>query len=434
MQKVLVTDPNAVHDILATNPYSYVKPPPITKIIRSLVGDGLIVAEGDAHKTQKKAMQLAFKARQIKDLYPVFERKAKELVDKVAEKMSSSNDGSAAVNMGSYLHHVTLDIIGIAGFGLDFQCLQDPGNKLATDYARGFTPSKSAQKYRMLALFMPPWLLDRLPLKRNQELRATVAAVWESASNVIEQKGASLDGPEKQAGNDIIGVLMKEGNVRDQQTLVHQAMTVAGAGHDTVHHVISSAVWEMTRHQAMQDRLRKEIRQALNSYAEKSDGKSHLPDIDSLPYLQAVCNETLRLHHSVPALYRRSIEDVVIAGQAFPKGTSFSMPIRAINCSPKLWKSDPFAFNPERWMQYPSLGGAEDRKANMSFSTGTRVCIGERFARAELKHLLAALVSSYNFTWAGTGEDGKSQELQLEHGIATRMIGSLWVKMEPVQK
>jgi cytochrome P450 len=435
IEKVLVTDPNAVHDILAVNPYSYVKPLPISKIIRSLVGDGLIVAEGEAHKTQKRALQLSFKARQVKDLYPVFERKARELVDKLSEVAKMGNS-STSVDLGSYLHHTTLDIIGIAGFGLDFKCLKEPGNKLATDYARGFTPSKSAQKYRMLALFMPPWLLDRLPLKRNQDLRAAVAAVWESASNVIEQKGAVLDGQEKQAENashnDIIGVLMKEGNVRDKQTLVNQAMTVVAAGHDTIHFVIESAIWEMSRHPAMQDRLRKEIRQSLNPSAEESDGEVCHADIDNLPYLQAVCNEVLRLHHSIPAMHRRSIEDVTIAGQAFPKGTSFIMPIHAINCSPKLWKSDPLPFDPERWMQDPSLGGAEDRKANLTFSAGARVCIGERFARAELKHLLAGLVSNYKFTWAGTGEDGNQQEMQLEHGITSRMIGSLWVKMESV--
>lgn len=436
IQKVLVTDPNAFHDILAANPYSYIKPPPITKIIRSLVGDGLIVAEGEAHKTQKRAMQLAFKARQVKDLYPVFERKAKELVDKVAgvAGVGSGEGSSDTVDLGTYLHHATLDVIGIAGFGLDFKCLKDPSSKLATDYARGFTPSKSAQKYRMLALFVPPWLLDRLPLKRNQDLRAAVAAVRESASNVIEQKGVSLDGQEKQAGNDIIGVLMREGNVRDEETLVNQAMTITAAGHDTIHFVIESAIWEMSRHPAIQDRLRQEVHQSLKSPAEESDGKSHLPNIDDLPYLQAVCNEVLRLHHSIPMMHRRSIEDVVVAGQAFPKGTSFIMPIHAINCSPKLWKSDPLAFNPERWVQDPSLGGAEDRKANLTFSSGARICIGERFARAELKFLLAGLISSYRFTWAGTGEDGKRQELQLEHGITSRMIGSLWVKMERVEQ
>jgi cytochrome P450 len=334
------------------------------------------------------------------------------------------------VDLGTYLHRTTLDIIGIAGFGLDFKCLENPSGKLATDYARGFTPSKAAQKYRMLALFMPPWLLDRLPLKRNQEMRTAVAAVREAAGNVIEQKGVSLDGPEKQAGNDIIGVLMQEANVRDEETLVNQAMTVTGAGHDTIHFVIESAIWEMSKHPAIQDRLRREIHESLGTSAATYNGEQ--TDIDSLPYLQAVCNEVLRLHNSIPTMYRRSIEEVVVAGQAFPKGTSFIMPIGAINRSPKLWKSDPLAFDPERWMQDPSLGGAEDRKANLTCSAGARVCIGERFARAELKHLLAGLVSNFKIIWAGTGDDGKQQELQLEHGITSRMIGSLWVKLELV--
>ena len=68
----------------------------------------------------------------------------------------------------------------------------------------------------------------------------------------------------------------------------------------------------------------------------------------------------------------------------------------------------------------------------MTFSAGARICIGQRFARAEFKHLLAGLVGSYRFTWAGTGEGGQSQELQLEHGITSRLIGGLWAKVEPI--
>jgi hypothetical protein len=93
---------------------------------------------------------------------------------------------------------VTLDIIGHASFGIDFACLKNPKNKLATDYARGFAPSKEAQKYRMLALILPKFLLDNLPLKRNQELRSAITAVRECASRVIEQRTAALDGTGKQ--------------------------------------------------------------------------------------------------------------------------------------------------------------------------------------------------------------------------------------------
>jgi cytochrome P450 len=328
---------------------------------------------------------------------------------------------------------VTLDIIGHASFGIDFACLKDPENKLATDYARGFAPSKEAQKYRMLALILPKFLLDNLPLKRNQELRSAVAAVRECASRVIDQRCAALDGSEKHSTGphhkDIIGIVMAESGVRDKETLINQSITILGAGHDTVHFTIESAIWQMVKNPVVQDRLRTEVR-AIHEAADKNSDDTD--DIDNLPYLQAVCNETLRLHHSVPLMHRRSIEDVVVSGQAFPKGTTFMIPIRAFNVSPKIWKSDPLAFDPERWLDDPALGGAKDRNAFMTFSAGARICIGQRFAKAELKHLLVGLIAKYKFTWAGTGEDGQEQEMKLEQGTTSRMIGGLWVKMEPV--
>ncbi|KAM0715985.1 hypothetical protein Q7P37_008499 [Cladosporium fusiforme] len=439
IQKVLVTDPAAVQDIFITKPYSFIKPPPITKIIRSLLGDGLVVVEGEAHKTQKKAVQPAFKVRQIKDLCPVFERKTAELIGLLKEGIKvNASDEASPVDLGTYLHRVTLDLIGIAGFGLDFNCLKDPENQLATDYARGFNPSKSAQKYRLLALVMPSWLLDRLPMKRNQDLRTAVSAVRKQTGKFIEERGAMLDSKEKsseRANKDIIGVLMDDGGVRDKETLINQSMTILGAGHDTVHFAINAAIWEMCRHPEAQRRLREEVRQNLKSATAVSNEKgTDGVDIDTLPYLQAVCNEVLRLHHSVPMMHRRNIEPTVVAGQAFPKGTPFVVPIQAYNVSPKFWKHEPEHFEPERWLEDPSLGGAADRRAFLTFSAGARVCTGERFARAELKHLLAGLVGSFDMKWAGTGEDQQSQELHLEHGITSKMIGGLSVKMEPLSR
>lgn len=437
VQKVLVTDPAAVQDIFITKPYSFIKPPPITKIIRSLLGDGLVVVEGEAHKTQRKAIQPAFKVRQIKNLYPVFERKTAELIDTLKEAtQAKTGQDSSLTDLGTYLHQVTLDVIGIAGFGLDFNCLKDPNNQLATDYAHGFNPSKSAQKYRLLALVMPSWLLDRLPMKRNQDLRTAVGAVRECTGRFIEERGAMLGSKEKLAedvNNDVIGVLMADGGVRDKETLINQSMTVLGAGHDTVHFAINTAIWEMCRNPEVQRRLREEIRQNLKSPTDAANEKvTESVDIEGLPYLQAVCNEVFRLHHSVPMMHRRNIEPTVVAGQAFPKGTPFVIPISAYNVSPKFWKKDPQSFDPDRWMEDPALGGAEDRRAFLSFSAGARVCTGERFARAEVKHLLAGLVGSFDFKWAGTGDDRQSQELHLEHGITSKMEGGLWVKMVPL--
>jgi cytochrome P450 len=105
-QKVLVTDPNAVHDIFSTQPYSFIKPPPISKIIRSILGEGIIVVEGDAHKSQKKALQPAFKVRNVKDFYPVLKRKTEELVSTLSTAMKAQIDrgDSSAIDLGTRLN------------------------------------------------------------------------------------------------------------------------------------------------------------------------------------------------------------------------------------------------------------------------------------------------------------------------------------------
>jgi cytochrome P450 len=441
VRKVLVTDPNAVHDILTVRPYSFVKPPAISKIIRSLLGNGLVVVEGDAHKTQKKALQPAFKVRNIKNFYPVFQRKTEELVSTLSSAMKSKtrDGGSSAIDLGSKLHAATLDVISLASFGKDFACLEDPTSKLVTDYVQGFMPSKDAQKYRMLALILPTFVLDRLPLQRNRELRSAVNAVRGFASGEIEQRCEALGSPEKHSiskvPKDILGTVMTESGVRDKEALTNQSMTVLGAGHDTVHLTIEGAIWEMVKNPDVQERLRSELKSYYEAVEKSSvDQAMETPDIDSLPYLQAVCEETLRLHHAVPMMQRRNIEDVQVGGTIFPKGTTFVIPIRASNVSPAFWRTDPQRFDPERWLKDPALGGARNRNAFMTFSAGARICIGQRFARAEFKHLLAGLVGAYRFTWAGTGEDGEAQELQLEHGITSRLIGGLWVKMEAIDK
>ena len=105
-EKVLVTDPDAVHDIFSTKPYSFIKPPPISKIIRSILGEGIIVVEGDAHKSQKKALQPAFKVRNIKDFYPVLKRKTEELVSTLstALELRANHGESSAIDLGSRLN------------------------------------------------------------------------------------------------------------------------------------------------------------------------------------------------------------------------------------------------------------------------------------------------------------------------------------------
>jgi cytochrome P450 len=127
-----------------------------------------------------------------------------------------------------------------------------------------------------------------------------------------------------------------------------------------------------------------------------------------MPYLNGVCNEVLRLFPTIPVTARYTIRDTIIAGQIIPKGTVIFVVPWAINRNPKLWGPNSEEFVPERWIDKTGRatmnGGADSNYSFLTFLHGPRGCIGERFARAELRTLLAALVGTFEFHVADPDE------------------------------
>jgi len=88
-----------------------------------ILGDGLILVEGDEHKFQRKHLAPAFSFRHIKDLYPIFWQKAQDLVGRVTAEIHENlqlHDQDEKVNQGvvevnHWANKVTMDIIGVAG-------------------------------------------------------------------------------------------------------------------------------------------------------------------------------------------------------------------------------------------------------------------------------------------------------------------------------
>lgn len=97
---------------------------------------------------------------------------------------------------------------------------------------------------------------------------------------------------------------------------------------------------------------------------------------------------------TVSGIPREAIEDVVIAGQLIPKGTTV-LPVPAvIQHSPAIWGEDASVFEPDRW---DSGGAAENTYAWAAFGHGPRSCIGKAFAMLNFKTVILELVSRYDF-------------------------------------
>jgi cytochrome P450 len=131
-----------------------------------------------------------------------------------------------------------------------------------------------------------------------------------------------------------------------------------------------------------------------------------------MPFLNAVCNETLRLYPTIPVSARVASRDTTVLNQFVPKGTLLILSPWAINRSPQFWGPDADKYNPDRWIHAASekanyMGGTESNYNFLTFLHGPRSCIGERFARGELRALLAAFVGNFSFEMADRNEIGK---------------------------
>jgi cytochrome P450 len=165
----------------------------------------------------------------------------------------------------------------------------------------------------------------------------------------------------------------------------------------------------LAKHQKYQSRLRDELRQNLRDDALKDPPRQIASILESLPWLNAICNETIRLFPAVPETRRIAVRDTTIGGQIIPAGTDFVVPIWWLNRTTELWGLNATEFCPERWIDAETgkpnnNGGAESNYALLTFIHGPRSCIGQGFAKAELRALLAVWMLSFEFEMARPGE------------------------------
>ena len=122
--------------------------------------------------------------------------------------------------------------------------------------------------------------------------------------------------------------------------------------------------------------------------------------LEQLPYLNGIMHETLRLYPTVPMTMRQAIQDTQLGDQFIPKGTVVVLSIWLMNRSPEVWGPEAGEFQPERWItdgKPNQNGGASSNYEFLTFLHGPRSCIGQGFAKAELRCLLAAMVGA--FSW-----------------------------------
>lgn len=392
-ERLLVTSPKVLAEVLNSKNYEFQRPQFLLRGIGKILGVGLLLAEGEDHKSQRKALSPAFAFRHVKELYPVFWSKSREMVETIEKVELIDNAPNNIVEIGGWASRAALDIIGVGGMGQDFNSLADPNTELNKTYRTVFAPNRQAQILGLLSFFIPGWIIARLPLKRNDDMMAASKLARNTSRQLVRQKKEKLAAKEKMEP-DIISIALESGTLSEDK-LVDNMMTFLAAGHETTASALTWAAFLLSKHPDVQIRLRNEIREHIESLNDKINDTI----IDGMPYLHAVCQEVLRIYAPVPLTMREAVHDTTLMGNVVPKGTVVMLCMWAVNFSKELWGADADEFNPDRWMKpgQAGSGGASSNYAFLTFLHGPRSCIGQRFATAEMACLLAAFVGRFEF-------------------------------------
>lgn len=445
-QRVMPTTPAVLAEILVTKNYDFTKPPTFRQGLARILGVGILLAEGDEHKVQRKNLSPAFSFRHIKEIYPIFWKKSRELVEclavasatNVTSKDEIPEDSAAdtarqhalgSIDVGDWSSRATLDIIGLSGMGQDFNSLADPSNKLNQTYKSVFNPGRAGRILQLAGIFIPFWLLKRMPLKRNKELNTATNYIKQVCRDLIANKRERFEkGLVSEV--DILSVALNSGGFKDEE-LTNQMMTFLVAGHETTATSMIWAIYLLCKHKDIQEKLRQEIRAKIPSLSHDITPS----DIDDCSYLQAFCSEVLRLWAPVSITMRVAAKDTIIAQQVIPKGTTVILAPWAINTSKDLWGEDASEFRPERWLNDDGKANQNgNAKSNYSFLTflhGPRSCIGQRFAQAEFASLVAAWVGRYDTSFE-EGSPLARGELEIKGGITAKPKGGLWCTVKEI--
>ncbi|KAJ3784687.1 cytochrome P450 [Lentinula aff. detonsa] len=377
-----------------------------------IVGPGLLVAEGDHHKLQRRVMNPAFGPAQVRDLTETFIDKSMELKDLWSSRTIAAG-GTVKLNVLDWISKMTLDVIGRAGFNYEFDTLKENGesNKLAQAFAAIFSDldmeKAKFQPWTVLQTLFP--ILRVLPPVKIPGLDSAQETMDKIGKELLQESKEAI----KNSGDDIRNLRSK-----DLLTLLVKSNMSGEPSHRmSDEDVLARTTWALfalVQHLDVQRKLREEL-------STMATDNPTMEQLNSLPYLDAVVKESLRLYAPVPHVLRVAGQDDVIPlsqpvrdkkgtehhSISVVKGQTVMVPLLALNRDKATWGEDAMEFKPERWEKVPeaatSVPGVWSHM--MTFLGGPRACIGYRLSLIEMKALLFVLVREFEFELAVPSEE-----------------------------
>jgi cytochrome P450 len=371
--QIILSQPAAIHRILVENPHNYGRTAATVRILRPLLGEGLLLSEGEEWARQRRAHAPAFAPRMV----PLLARRVAEAAEATIAELAAA-DG-APVDLLAALQKLALDVAGRVLFSLDMRPFAAPLRALVERYGDGLG------RPRLLDFLLPPAVPSPHDLLRRRLRRRWLALV----ARIIAARRA-LPEPDPP---DLFALLAAANAAAGggEQRLVDQVATMLLAGHETTAAALFWAVLLLCDDPAAAARIRAE---AAGCDLGPDGAAASLP---ALAFTRAVVHEALRLYPPAFAIVRVARGDDRAGDIAVPAGTVVLIAPWVLHRHRRLWR-EPERFDPTRFLPGAPPPG---RFQYMPFGIGPRVCIGAQFALTEATLVLARLVAAFDIARAG---------------------------------
>lgn len=421
--QLMVRDPELIKEVLskgfhkfAANDFSDV----VDEKSDPLFARNPFSLSGEKWKTRRAEITPAFTNNRIKALSTLMDEVCVRMTEYINTNLKNNE---CSLDTKELMAKYTTDVVSNCVFAIDAQSFSKDKPEIREMGRRIMDFNLSAQIILLVTTFLPSvkkfYKFTFVP--RDVEdffIRIMKDAIQHRKQNNIER-------------NDYLDHLLslQEKKQISEIDMAGHGVSFFADGFETSSLVMAYCLYDLASHPEIQKRLREEIRSV-----QASKGGITYDSIGEMTFLDQVLNETLRLHPIIPVLAKRCTENTVLVGPKDQKisvsaGTTVTVPY-FVQLDPQYYE-EPEKYDPDRFS--PENGGTKpyrERGVYFPFSEGPRMCLGMRFAVAQVKRGIVEILDKFDIT-----VDRKTQ-VPLKHEPQMFMlypIGGIWLKYRPVK-
>jgi cytochrome P450 len=376
---VLVSEPRAIEHVLLDNAANYQKDALQRRVLSAGLGHGLLSAEGEQWRVQRRTVAPVFARRTIMEFAPHMMAAAEALVARWRDQDGATRDVAAEMT------RLTLDVLERTIFSDGLGRAPEEFRLAMRTY---FDTIGRIDAFDVIGL--PP----SVPRFAHWRVRSTLRFFENAINDIIATRRRRMAEEPEAVAKDILTLLLnaldpETGNRMAEIEVRSNILTFIAAGHETTANLLTWSLFLLSQSPQWRERLEAEVGRELHGPAATL--------AERLVETRAVIDEAARLYPPIAAMSRVALGPDELAGAKVKRGSLVVIAPYVLHRHRLLWR-DPNTFDPTRFLG--EARHAIDRYAYIPFGAGARTCIGSVFALQEATLVLANIVKNFRLELA----------------------------------